>query len=135
MKPEIKRFLAREWLILMCSGLVISGIHFVNRYTEKRADYWDHGGPIDARWIHDVKHTELPDFLTASNHDEAVEVLREFLEDIHNSKAAEIRALADSAIATINAGDALSKKSEPVIPKAKKRPAHTRILGLEDSIF
>jgi len=120
MKPETKRFLAREWLILMCSGLIISGIHFVNRYAEKKSDYWDHGGPIDARWIHDVKNTELPKFLTASTHDETVEVIREFLEDIHNSKAAEIRAMADSAIATINANDTLSKKAEPIIPKTKK---------------
>ncbi|MEI7775907.1 MAG: hypothetical protein WCK17_14150 [Verrucomicrobiota bacterium] len=120
MKPETKRWLAKEWLILLCSALVGSGIHFVNRYTEKKSDYWDHGGPIDARWIHDVKHTELPKFLTASNHDETVEVLRQVLEDIHNSGAAEIKALADSVIATINSNDTLSKKVEPIIPKAKK---------------
>ena len=68
---------------------------------------------MDARWIHDVKHTELPYFLTASTHDETVEVLREFLEDIHNPKDAEIGALEDRAKATIN-------KSKLVIPKAKK---------------
>jgi hypothetical protein len=120
MKPETKRWLAKEWLILMCSGLIVSGIQFVDLYTGKKSDYWDDEDPMDARWIHDVKYTELPKFLTASNHDESVEVLRGFLEVIHNSEVDEIRALADSTIATPNANDTLAKKVEPITPKAKK---------------
>lgn len=73
MKPETKRWLAREWIIFLCSLIISASATFIEQYSDKKSSYWN-TNPENTLWISDIKSAEVPKFLTGLQNPSCKEV-------------------------------------------------------------